>query len=195
MNQLDSGVFGFNKYKGTGLLDDQTDGKSMASNNPYQACVITPIVKGGFHYIGVGLVYKPASISAVHIAKCKMFLDSFFSLCGDFPDMDACEVYLLRKHQGVSPLSQPLPTWTCLDLLTPSPGIQDPRVSPDTPVYHSSSLTFRLMTASEYYLIGTYEVANMFSPLEFNKGNDPKSNWQRASISWHNGMCLGTADK
>ena len=77
MNQLDSGVFGFNKCKGTSLFDDQTDGKSVASNDPYQAFVITPIVKGGFHYVDVGLVYKPATISAGHIAKCKMFLDSF----------------------------------------------------------------------------------------------------------------------
>ena len=97
--------------------------------------------------------------------------------------------YLLRKCQGVSPLSQPLQTWTCLDLLTPNPGIQDPKVSPGTPVYHSSSLTFRLMTASEHYVIGTCEVANIFIPLEFNKGKDPRSHWQRASMSWHNGMC------
>ena len=120
----------------------------------------------------MSLVYKPASTSASCIAKCKMFLDSFFSLCGDLPDMDAHEVYLLRKHWGVNPFSQPLPTWTCLDLLTPNPGIQDPKVSPGTPVYHSSSLTFRLMIASEHYLIGTGEVANIFIPLEFNKGND-----------------------
>ena len=161
----------------------------MASNDPYQAYVIVPIVKGGFRYIGVGLVYMPASISAGHIAKCKMFLDSFFSSCSDLPDVDACEVYLLKKCWGVSPLSGPLPTWTCLDLLTSNPGIRDPKVSPGTPVYHSSSLTFRLMTASEHYLIGTNEVANMFIHLEFNKGNDPRSHWQRASMSWHNGMC------
>ena len=69
MNQLDSGVFGFDKCKGTGQFDNQTDRKSVASNDPYQAYVIAPIVKGGFRYIGVGLVYKPASISASHIAK------------------------------------------------------------------------------------------------------------------------------
>ena len=68
VTQLDSGVFGFDKCKGH-LFDDQTDEKSVASNDPYQAYVITPIVKGGFHYIGVGLVYKPASISSGHIAK------------------------------------------------------------------------------------------------------------------------------
>ena len=97
MNQLDSGVFGFDKFKGTGLFDDQTDGKSVASNNPFQAYVIAPIVKSGFHNIGVGLVYKPASISASCIAKYKMFLDSFFSSCGKLPDVDAHKVYLLRK--------------------------------------------------------------------------------------------------
>ena len=98
-------MFGFDNCKGTGLFGNQTDGKSVASNNPYQAYVIAPVVKGGFCYVGVGLVYKQASISAGCIAKCKMFLDSFFSLCGNLPDMDAHEVYLLRKCQGVGPLS------------------------------------------------------------------------------------------
>ena len=59
MNQLDSGIFGFDKCK-EHLFDDQTDEKSVASNDPYQAYVITPIVKGGFHYVGIGLVYKLA---------------------------------------------------------------------------------------------------------------------------------------
>ena len=43
VNQLDSGVFGFDKWKATG---NQTDEKSVASNDPYQAYVIIPIVKG-----------------------------------------------------------------------------------------------------------------------------------------------------
>ena len=104
MNQLDSGVFGFDKCKGH-LFDDQTDEKSVASNDPFKAYMIAPIIKSGFHYVGIGLVYKPALISSGHIAKCKMFLDSFFLLCGDLPDVEANKVYLLRKHQGVSPLS------------------------------------------------------------------------------------------
>ena len=102
MNQLDSDVFGFDKCKSTGLFDDQTDEKSVASNDPYQAYVITPIVKSGFSYVGIGLVYMPASISASHIAKCKMFLNSFCSSCGDLPDVDACEV---PGCQGVGLLS------------------------------------------------------------------------------------------
>ena len=149
--------------------------KSLASTDPYQAYVIAPIVKGGFQYVCVALVFKPAIIGAGYITKCKMFLDSFFSSCGDLPDMQPREVYLLRKHWGVGPLSQPLPTWTCLDLLTPNPGIQDPEVNPGLPVYCSSSLTFRLMTASEHYLVGTQEVANVFIPLEFSIGGDTKS--------------------
>ena len=123
MNQLDSGVFGFDKCRGASLFDDPTDGGGIAPSDPYQAYVITPVVKDRFRYIREILVYKPASISAGCIAKCKMLLNSFFSSCSDLSDMNACEVYLLRKRQGVSPLSQPLPTWTCLDLLTPNPGV------------------------------------------------------------------------
>ena len=123
VNQLDSSMFGFDRCKGMTLFDDQTDVKSVASTDPYQAYVIAPIVKSRFWYVGVGLVFKPATIGAGHIAKCKMFLDSFFSLCGDLPSVEPREVYLLKKHQGVGPLSRPCPTWTCLDLLTPNPGI------------------------------------------------------------------------
>ena len=103
--------------------------------------------------------------------------------------MEPREVYLLRKCWGVGPLSRPLPTWTCVDLLTPNPGIQDPQINPGTPVYHSSSLTFWLMTDSEHYLVRTWEVANIFIPLEFNKGDDTKSHWHRTSMLWHNRMC------
>ena len=189
VNQLDSGVFGFDRCKGMTLFDDQTDVKSVASTDPYQAYMIAPIVKGGFRYVGVGLVFKPATIGAGHITKCKMFLNSFFSLCGDLPDMAPREVYLLRKCRGVGPLSQPLQNWTCLDLLTPNLGIQDPQVNPGMPVYHSSSLTFRLMTASEHYLVRTWEEAHIFIPLEFNKRDDTKFHWHRTSMLWHNGMC------
>ena len=56
-------------------------------------------------------------------------------------------------------------------------------------MYYSSRLTFRLMTASEHYLVGTWEVANVFIPLEFSRGSDTKSHWHRTSMSWHNKMC------
>ena len=118
-----------------------------------------------------------------------MFLDSFFCSCGDFPDIEAREIYLLRKHRGVSPLSHPLPTWACLDFVTPNPGVRNPQICPDTPVYHSSSLTFGVMTASENYLIGTWEVANIFIPFEFSREGDDQSHWWRTSLSWHNRMC------
>ena len=153
--QLDSGVSGFNRCKGTILYDGQADEMSVASTNPYQVYVVAPIMKGGFKYIGMGLIYKPAIVRPGNIAKCKMFLDFFFSSCGDLPDVEAQEIYLQSKCRGVSPLSCPLPTWACLDFVTPNPGVRNPQISPSTPVYHSSSLTFQLMTASEHYLIGT----------------------------------------
>ena len=48
VNQLDSGMFGFDRYKGMALFDDQTDVKSVASTDPYQAYMIAPIIKGRF---------------------------------------------------------------------------------------------------------------------------------------------------
>ena len=122
VSQLDGSVFGFDRCKGTILFDDQMDVRGVASTDPYQAeSASSPIVKGGFWYVGVDLVFKPATIAAGCITKCKMFLNSFFSSCGDLPDMEPREVYLLRKCWDVEPLSQPLPTWTCLDLLTLNP--------------------------------------------------------------------------
>ena len=69
------------------------------------------------------LMWALYSINAGLITKCKMYLNSFFSSCGDLPDVEPRGVYLLRKRRGVDPLSRPLATWTCLDLLTPNPGI------------------------------------------------------------------------
>ena len=189
MLQLHSGVFRFDRHKGMTLYDDQTDEKSVTSTDPYQAYMVAPIVKGGFKYISMGLVYKPAIVRPGCTAKCKMFLDSFFSSCGDLPDMEAWEIYLLRKCRGVGPLSHPLPTWAHLNFIIPNPGVRNPQIHPVTPVYDSSSLTFQLMTAGEHYLIGTREVANIFIPLKFSREGDDRSHWQRTSLSWHNGMC------
>ena len=171
------------------LYDDQADEKGATSTDPIQAYVVAPIVKGGFKYIRVGLMYKPAIVRLGCIAKCKMFLDSFFSSCGDLPDIEAQEIYLLRKCRGVSPLSHLLPTWACLNFITPNPGVRNPQIHPDTPVYHSFSMTFQLMTPSEHYLIGIWEVANIFIPLEFSRRGDDQSHWQRTSLLWHNRMC------
>ena len=104
VNQLDSGMFGFDRCKGMSLFSDQTDVKSVVSTDTYQAYVIAPIVKGGLQYVGVGLVFKPATIGTGHITMCKMFLDLFL-LCGDLPDMEPRVVYLLTKCWGVGPLS------------------------------------------------------------------------------------------
>ena len=75
VNQLDSGMFAFDRCKGMTLFDDQTDVKSVASTDLYQAYMIAPIVKGSFCYVAVGLVFKPATFGTSHITKCKMFLN------------------------------------------------------------------------------------------------------------------------
>ena len=73
VSQLDSGLFGFDRCKGTALCNGQMDVKSVASTDPYQAYMIAPIIKGRFWYVGVGLVFKLATIGC--ITKCKMFLN------------------------------------------------------------------------------------------------------------------------
>ena len=97
MNQLNSGVFGFDRCKGSVLFNDQMEVNSVTSTYPYQVYLIAPSVKGGFWYVGVGLVFKPATIGAGHIAKCKMFLKLFSSLFGHLPNVEPREVYLMRK--------------------------------------------------------------------------------------------------
>ena len=93
------------------------------------------------------------------------------------------------RNAGVLASQPTTPDLDMSSLLTPNLGIWDPQITPGMPVYHSSSLTFRLMTASEHYLVRTQEVANVFIPLEFSKVGDTKSHWHRTSMSWHNGMC------
>ena len=39
----------------------------------YQMYVVTPMVKGGMHYVVVSLVYKPHNLFAGNIEKCGTF--------------------------------------------------------------------------------------------------------------------------
>ena len=44
----------------------------------YQMYIVTPMVRGGMHYVGVSLVYKPCNLFAGNIEKCATFLRTFF---------------------------------------------------------------------------------------------------------------------
>ena len=57
--------------------------------------VVAPMVKGGMHYVGVGLVYKPHNLLAGNIKKCAMCLRTFFDRCESEIDVAPSQVYFL----------------------------------------------------------------------------------------------------
>ena len=61
----------------------------------YQMYVVAPMVKGGMHYIGVGLVYKPHGLFAGNVKKCATFLRTFFDRCESEIDVAPSQVYFL----------------------------------------------------------------------------------------------------
>ena len=68
LSYLTDGGYGFNAISSTGI-------------NMYQMCIVAPMVKGGVHYIRVGLIYKLHGLFAGNIKRCSTFLRTFFDRC------------------------------------------------------------------------------------------------------------------
>ena len=59
----------------------------------YQMYVVTPMVKGGMHYVGVSLVYKTHNLFARKNKKCATFLQTFFDRCESEIDVAPSQAY------------------------------------------------------------------------------------------------------
>ena len=112
LSQLTEGGYGFNSVGSPGI-------------DMYQIYIVTPIVKAGIHYIGVGLVSKPCNLFAGNTEKCANFLRTFFDLCKSSVDVASSQAYCLRKWMDVGPLFHPMPSWICVDTVTHCPGVVD----------------------------------------------------------------------
>ena len=91
----------------------------------YQMYIVAPMVKGGIHYIGTGLVYKPHGLFEGNIERCATFLGTFFNRCKSEIDVAPSQAYFLQNRRGVGPLCHPMQSWIFVDTLIPCPGVVD----------------------------------------------------------------------
>ena len=108
----------------------------------YQMYVVTPMVRGGMHYVGVGLVYKPHNLFAGNIEKCATFLRIFFNRYESEIDVAPSQAYFLQKWRGVAPLCHPIPSWICIDTIIPCPGVIDKEGADSIGVHSSQTIMF-----------------------------------------------------
>ena len=129
LSHLTDGGYGFDSVGSPGL-------------DIYQMYVVAPMVKGGMHYIGVSLVYKPHGLFAGNIKKCATFLRTFFDRCESEINVAPSQAYFLQKRRGVGPLCHPMPSWICVDTIIPCPGVIDKEGADTVGVHSSQTITF-----------------------------------------------------
>ena len=107
LSHLTDGGYGFNAVGSPGI-------------DMYQMYVVTPMVKGGMHYIGVGLVYKPQGLFAGNIKRCATFLRTFYDRCESEIYVVPSQAYFLQNRRGGGPLCHPMSSWICVNTLIPA---------------------------------------------------------------------------
>ena len=80
--------------------------------------------------------------------------------------MAPSQAYFLQKR-GVGPLCHPMPTWFCVNSITPCPGVIDKEGADTIGVHSSQTITFRMMITTTHFFPGIEERAHVFIPLEF----------------------------
>ena len=103
----------------------------------YQMYNVAPMVKGGMHYIRVGLVYNPHVLFAGNVKRCATFLRTFFDRCGSEIDWSparhtsferggVCDLSVIPCHPGsVSTPSFPVQVWLTRRELIPLVFLND----------------------------------------------------------------------
>ena len=141
----------------------------------YQMYIVAPVVKAGMTYIGVGLIYKPHGLFTGGVERCVTFLRTFFDRCESKIDVAPSQAYFLQKRRGVGPLCHPMPTWICVDSITPCPGVTDKEGADTVGIHSSQTITFRMMVALTHFFHGIQERAHVFIPLDFKHPKDNRS--------------------
>ena len=72
----------------------------------------------------------------------------------------------------MGPLCHPMPTWICVDSITPCPGVIDKEGADMVGVHSSQMITFRMMIALTHLFHGIKETAHVFIPLDFKHPKD-----------------------
>ena len=121
LSLLTDGGYGFNAIGSPGI-------------DMYQMYIVAPMVKGGMHYIGVGLIYKTHGLFDGNIERCATFLRTFFDRCESEIDVAPSQAYFLQKRRAVGPLCHLMPSWICVNTIIPCPGVVD-KEGADTVVF------------------------------------------------------------
>ena len=175
LSHFTDGGYGFNVVGSPGI-------------NMYQMYVVTPMVKGGMHYIGVGLVYKPHGLFAGNVKKCATFLRTFFDRCESKINVAPSQAYFLRKRRGVGPLCCLMPSWICVDTIIPCPGVVNKERANTIGVHLSQAITFQMMIATSHFFHGIKERSHVFILLEFKHHRDTRPMWRSAFFSYLDGV-------
>ena len=156
---LVSNVFLVQHDSGT-LLSHLTDGGygfnavGLPGIDMYQMYIVTTMVKGGMHYMGVCLIYKPHGLFTGNIKRCATFLRTFFDRCESEINVAPSQAYFLQKKRRVEPLCHPMPSCICVDILIPCPSVVDKEGADTIGVHLSQTITFRMMiTTSHFFLL------------------------------------------
>ena len=151
-------------------------------------CIVAPIVKGGMHYIRVGIVYKPHGLFAGNVKRCVTFLRTFFDRCESKIDVTPSQAYFLCKRRGVGPLCHPMPSWICVHTLILCPGVVNKEGAGTIGVHFSQAITFRMMVTTTHFFYGIKERAHVFIPVEFKHCRDTRPLWRTVFSSYLDGV-------
>ena len=154
----------------------------------YQMYAVVPMIQGGIPYIRVGLIYQSPSLYVGTNEDCTIFLKAFFTHCESSIDVAPSQAFCLRKRRELGPLCHPMPSWICVDTVTPCPGVIDPKEAQAHAIHSSQTLTFCMMLATKHHFHGIQERANVFIPLEFRDLRDIRPRWRTASFQYLNGV-------
>ena len=111
------------------------------------------MVKGGMHYVRVGLVYKPHGLFAGNVKECATLLRIFFDRCESEINVAPSQAYFLQKRRGVGSLCHLMPSWICVDAIIPCPSVNEKGA--DTFGVHSSqTITFQMMITTSHFFNG-----------------------------------------
>ena len=84
LSHLTDGGYGFSTRGSPGI-------------NMYQMYIVVPMVKGGMHYIKIGLIFKPDGLFAGNVKRCATFLRTFFDSCESEINVVPSQAYFLQK--------------------------------------------------------------------------------------------------
>ena len=160
------------RYDSDTFLSHLTEGEygfdCLGANciNLYQMYLVVPTVRGGIPYVGIGLLYRSSNLHVGSIEDCTIFLKAFFSRCGNKVDVAPSQAFFLCKRCELGPLCWPLPSWLCIDTMTPCLGIVAPEKTQARAIHSTSTLTFRLLLATTHWFEGIEEKASVFIPFK-----------------------------